>query len=70
MEVCGDSGTQYGESEKWIISFLPRSGGRTFQYSGEDVLVTFTLIYVDSVLFKPWSTFSVMSIICKWNEYL
>jgi hypothetical protein len=39
MKVCGDSATQYGESEKCIISFSPKRGDRTLQYSGNDLIM-------------------------------
>lgn len=35
MEVWRDSATQYGESEKFIISFLPGFGDRILQYSDD-----------------------------------
>jgi hypothetical protein len=38
MEVCGDSSTQCGESEKCFISFSPRNRGRTLEYLGDDML--------------------------------
>lgn len=38
MEVCRYSGTQYGESETRIISFLSKSGDRMPQWSGDDTL--------------------------------
>jgi hypothetical protein len=39
MEVCRDSATQYGESEKCIFLFSPKSGDRRVQYSGDEILV-------------------------------
>lgn len=39
MEVSEDSGTQCAKSEKGIISFLPKSGDRQHQHSG-DIIVT------------------------------
>jgi hypothetical protein len=39
MEVCRDSATQYGESEKCIISFLRTSGDETLQDSGNEMSV-------------------------------
>jgi hypothetical protein len=38
MEVCGDSTTQYEESEKCVISFSSKSGDRIFEGSGADCL--------------------------------
>jgi hypothetical protein len=34
---CGNNARQYGELEKCIIPFLPRSGDRTLLHSGGDV---------------------------------
>jgi hypothetical protein len=36
MEVCGDIGTQYGESGKCLISFSLNSGAETFQHPGDE----------------------------------
>lgn len=43
MEVWGDSETQYGQSEKCIVSFSPRSGDRTPQYSRDDIQNTHSI---------------------------
>jgi hypothetical protein len=41
MEVCGDSATQYGESEACIISFLSRSRDITPRWSGDYTLMEY-----------------------------
>jgi hypothetical protein len=38
MKASGNAATQYGESEKSIISFSHKSGDRTLSYLGGDVL--------------------------------
>jgi hypothetical protein len=38
MEVRGNSVTQYGEQEKYIISLSPKSGQRTLQYTRDEFL--------------------------------
>jgi hypothetical protein len=37
MEVCEDSSTQYGVSEKFNISFSAKSAYRTLQQSGDEL---------------------------------
>jgi hypothetical protein len=38
VAACRVSATQYGESEKCVISFSPKTGDRTLQYSGYAML--------------------------------
>jgi hypothetical protein len=39
QDMCGDTETQYGESEKWIISFSPKRRDRTLQYKPVKICV-------------------------------
>jgi hypothetical protein len=36
MQVCGDSEPQYGETERCIISYLPKSEYRTIEYPADE----------------------------------
>jgi hypothetical protein len=39
VELCGNSETKYGESEKCIIAFCPESNARTLQHASNGLCV-------------------------------
>jgi hypothetical protein len=53
MEVCRGSGTQYGESEKFVILFSSKCGDTSLQFSADDCNRRMTTVIICSYeLFK------------------
>jgi hypothetical protein len=61
MEMCRDSSTQCGESEKCVILIWPRSGDTTARYSGGGVFKEeATVAIVVPIVMTSQSTYYLM----------